>query len=357
MDSSSPVSNPPSQLSQPVTLGALRLRNRVVMSPMTRLRADADLRATPLMAAYYAQRASAGLIISETLAVAPYGDGYPNIPGLFTAEQVASWRPITDAIHAAGGHVVAQLWHVGRPRYEQAHTPRPPGWALAEPLAPHDLSAADLRAMRSDFAHGARAAKEAGFDGVEIHSGNGYLLDQFLRGAANLRTDAHGGPLTGRARLLTELLDAAAGVFGADRVGVRLSPSATVGGAPDPESFETFSQLFARLGGLGLAYVHATRTTEDDRARGAGPGIALPRLRPHYPGRLIGAGDFTREDGEQALGEGWLDAVAYGRLFIANPDLPERFFARAALNTPRRETFYTPGADGLTDYPRLAAAT
>lgn len=350
-DSSWPASD---RLATPVALGALQLPNRVVMSPMTRLRADSDGAPPPLVAEYYSQRASAGMIISETIAVAPYGDGYPTLPGLYSDPQIAAWKRVTEAVHQAGGRIVAQLWHVGRPRFAEPSRPQSPGWALATPLHPQDLSATDLTAMQAGFAQGARAAHAAGFDGVEIHNGNGYLLDQFLRAAANQRQDAYGGSRENRIRLLLELLGGVAAIWGPERVGVRLSPSATVAGAPDPEGFATFAFLLKQLCRFRLAYVHVTRTTADDRARGAGPGIELRHLRPYYDGRLLGAGDFTRAEGEDALLEGSLDAVVYGRLFLANPDLPERFFTRAALNTPNRETFYTPGAAGLTDYPRLS---
>jgi N-ethylmaleimide reductase len=347
-------SSVPDRLLTPLALGPLRLPNRVVMSPMTRLRADSSLAPTALVGEYYAQRASAGLIISETIAVSPYGDGYPNIPGLYTTEQIVAWRRVTDAVHAAGGRMFAQLWHVGRARYDETTRPRPPGWALGDLLKPHDLSASNIATMLADFAHGARAAMAAGFDGTELHNGNGYLLDQFLRTAANRRQDTYGGSIENRIHLASELLGVLIEVWGADRVGIRLSPSATVDGAPDPQAFDTFAFLLERLRSFGLAYVHVTRTTKDDRARGSGPGIEIRHLRPYYGGRLLGAGEFTREEGEVALSEGWLDAVVYGRLFLANPDLPRRFAARAPLNTPNSDTFYTPGAVGLTDYPPMA---
>jgi len=346
---------PSDLLLKPVTLGALRLPNRIIMSPLTRLRADAQLAPTKLVAEYYAQRASAGLIISEAIAVAPYGEGYPAIPGLFTAHQAEAWRAVVEAVHAEGGRIAAQLMHVGRARYEAGGPQRAPGWwAVADPLKPHELTPADLAAVIEEFARGARAARAVGFDAVEIHNGNGYLLDQFLRAGANQRGDGHGGSLENRTRLTLEIVTAVAEALGAERVGIRLSPSATVGGAPDPSGEETFAYLLERLAPLGLAYVHATRTTAQDRAHGSGPGIPLQRIRAFYPGKLIGAGDFTREEGEQALAEESVDAVAYGRLFIANPDLPERFARRVPLNVPDHSTFYTPGPVGLTDYPRLA---
>ncbi|MFY0573670.1 alkene reductase [Cystobacter fuscus] len=342
-------------LQTPVTLGALRLPNRIIMSPLTRLRTDEELAPTKLVAEYYAQRASAGLIISEAVAVAPSGDGYPAIPGLFTARQAEAWRTVVEAVHAQGGRIAAQFSHNGRARYATDDVQRAAGWwAVANPLKPHELTPTELSAMVESFGQAARTARAIGFDAVEIHNGNGYLLDQFLRAGANQRTDAHGGSLENRTRLALELVTAVSEAMGADRVGIRLSPSATVDGAPDPSGEETFAYLLERLAPLGLAYVHATRTTEQDRRHGSGPGIPLERVRALYPGKLIGAGDFTREDGERAVAEGTVDAVAYGRLFIANPDLPERFARRTALNVPDHATFYTPGPAGFTDYPRLS---
>jgi N-ethylmaleimide reductase len=343
-----------SHLQTPIAIGALRPRNRIIMSPMTRLRSDADLAPPEIMADYYAQRASAGLIITETIAVVAYGAGYPPLPGLFTTRQIEGWRNVAARVHAAGGLIAAQLWHVGRARGEADAEGRPPGWAVADEVKPDELDAIDIAAMVKAFVSGATAARSAGFDAVEIHNGNGFLLDRFLRAATNHRHDLYGGSLENRTRLTLEIIAAVADAIGADRVGIRLSPSATVGDSADPTGQETFAYLLERLQLLGLAYVHATRTTMEDRAHGSGPGIPLQWIREHYDGKLIGAGEFNRDDGEAAVADGTLDAVAYGRPFLANPDLPERFASGAPLNTAKPETFYTPGPEGLVDYPRLS---
>jgi N-ethylmaleimide reductase len=340
-------------LQMPVALGTLRLRNRIIMSPMSRLRADTTLAPPAHVGEYYAQRASAGLIISESIAVAPYGAGYPPIPGIFAPSQIDAWRRVVNTVHEAGGLIAAQLWHVGRARGEDESAGRPPGWAVTDEIKPHELSSADLPAIIDGFVSGANAARSVGFDAVEIHSGNGFLLDRFLRSATNLRRDRNGGPVENRTRLTLEILSAVIRIWGADRVGIRLSPSAIVAGAPDPEGEETFAYFLDRLSNLGLAYVHATRTTTQDHQHGSGIGISLEWVRKNYAGKLIGAGDFTREDGERALAEKTLDAVVYGRLFLANPDLPHRFVRRSPLNTPNPNTFYTPGPEGLIDYPPL----
>jgi N-ethylmaleimide reductase len=338
----------------PVELGALHLRNRIVMSPMSRLRADTNLAPPAHVVEYYAQRAGAGLIITESIAAAPYGAGYPPIPGIFTPSQIDAWSRVVDAVHKAGGLIAAQLWHVGRARGDEESAGRPPGWAVTDEIKPHELLSTDLPAMIEGFVEAAAAAKAAGFDAIEIHSGNGFLLDRFLRGSTNQRKDQYGGVVENRARLTLEILSAVTQVWRPDRIGIRLSPSAAIAGAPDPEGESTFAYFLKRLSGLGLAYVHATRTTTQDRQYGSGPGIPLKWVREHYAGRLIGAGEFTREDGERDLAAKILDAVVYGRLFLANPDLPHRFLRRSPLNTPDPATFYTPGPEGLIDYPRLA---
>ena len=341
------------KLHSPVTLGALQLPNRIIMSPMTRLRAASDLAPPRIVADYYAQRATAGLIITETTSVAPYGAGYPPIPGIFTPAQIEGWAAVVEAVHAAGGRIFAQLWHVGHARGEEEGTGRPPGWAVADEIKPHELEVRDFPIMVDAFAEGARNALKAGFDGVEIHNGNGFLLDRFLRSATNRRTDVYGGSLENRARLATEILAGVSDVYGPDRVGIRISPSAMVGGGPDPEARDIFAYYLSRLGEFGLAYVHSTRTTSDDRAHGAGEGIPLSWVRSHYKGKLIGAGEFTQIEGEAALEGGILDAVVFGRLFLANPDLPARFAKGHGLNQPNPATFYTPGPEGLTDYPSV----
>jgi N-ethylmaleimide reductase len=345
----------PDLLQTPVTLGALSLPNRIIMSPLTRLRTDAELAPREYVAEYYAQRASAGLIISEGIAPAAYGYGYPPVPGIYAPRQIEAWRDVVAAVHRAGGRIAAQLFHVGKPRWDKDgdSAARKDGWGVLPVVHPHELTPKELATVVEDFARAAATARAVGFDAVEVHNANGYLLDRFLRSGTNLRQDAHGGSLENRTRLAREILTAISGAIGAERVGIRISPSAMVNGAPDPSGEETFAYLLERLAPMGLAYVHATRTTEQDRAHGSGPGISLQRLRALYPHKLIGAGDFTREEGERVLAERTVDAVAYGRLFISNPDLPQRFARRETLNALDPKTLYTPGPQGFTDYPRL----
>jgi N-ethylmaleimide reductase len=344
----------PGPLFTPTTLGALALSTRIVMSPMTRLRADVSLAPTDLVAEYYVQRASAGMIISESIMVAPHGDGYGPLPGLYTAAQRDGWRRVVERVHVAGGRIVAQLASLGRARFESRRgAPSAPGWAMVERLEPHHFTVSELARIVDAFAAAAEAARDAGFDGVEIHNGNGFLFDQFLRDGSNARRDHYGGSLANRRRLTLEIVEAVTSAWSADRVGLRLSPSALVDGAPDPTSFETFSSLLRELQRFGLAYTHLTRVTADDRARGSGEGIALRALRPFVKGGLVGTGDFTRDAAAHAIEEGWLDAVGFGRLFLANPDLPARFADDLPLNAPDSATFYSPGAKGYVDYPPL----
>ncbi|MBL6752612.1 MAG: alkene reductase [Nevskia sp.] len=357
-------------LHSPVTLGALRLPNRVLMAPLTRMRADAARVPTPMVAEYYAQRAGAGLVIAEATSVSPRGHGYPNTPGIHTDAQQAGWNAVTDAVHAAGGRIFLQLWHVGRISHS-SH--QPDGGAPVSSSAvkakgrvvtadykqedlpvPRPLELHEIPGVVAEYEAGARRAKAAGFDGVEIHNANGYLLDQFLRDGVNQRTDRYGGSLENRVRLCLEVAEAVTGVWGADRVGIRLSPSGTSNDMRDSNPREVFSYLLRELSRFGLAYAHVTQATEDDLKRGS-PGIPVADFRPHFKGPMISAGGFTRETGEQALREGWLDAVVYGQLFISNPDLPERFALGAPLTEPDKKTYYTPGPHGYTDYPRHQA--
>ncbi|WP_075643608.1 alkene reductase [Paraburkholderia ginsengiterrae] len=341
------------ELLTPVSLGALRLENRVIMSPMTRMRADADQAPPDYVGTYYAQRATAGLIISESIAIRNYGDGWPNVPGLYTDTQLAAWRSVVNAVHARGGLIAAQLWHVGRARLNPPGEERPKYWALTDELHPHDLDAIDIVQIPLDFARAAQRAREIGFDAVEIHSGSSNLLDRFLRPSANLRVDHYGGDTSNRTRLTREIVAAVANAIGPDRVGIKFSPSAPVRGESDTASSVTFASLLADLSRIELAYVHVTRVTHDDRARGWGEGLSFEEIRDMYRGRLIGAGDFVPGDGRRAVESGVLDAVAFGRVFLANPDLVRRIALDAPLNAPDHSTFYAPGPRGLTDYPTL----
>jgi len=345
-------------------MGAYTLKNRLVMAPMTRNRAGEGNVPTPLVATYYRQRASAGLLVTEGSQVSPQGVGYPGTPGIHTDAQVAGWRRVTDAVHEAGGRIFLQLWHVGRVSDPSLQ----PGGAL--PVAPSALAAEGLfrtvsgtqpfvtpRALElveipgvvAQFAEGARRALEAGFDGVEIHGANGYLLDQFLRDGSNRRTDEYGGPVEQRARLLLEVTEAVARVWGADRVGVRVSPLSAFNGMSDSDPRSTFGYAASALGRLGLAYLHAVLPGSDDPASEA---HAMARhLRERFGGTFLVNGGFTRETGDAAVSSGLADLVSFGTLFLANPDLPERFAERAALNAPDRKTFYGGGEQGYTDYP------
>ena len=355
-------------LFDPVQLGALALPSRIVMAPLTRCRAAEGNVPVALNAEYYRQRASAGMIIAEATSVSPQGFGYPNTPGIFTAAQVAGWRGVTSAVHAAGGRILLQLWHVGRishPSYQpDGGLPVAPsaikpqgkiftGTAMEDYVAPRALERSEIPGVIAEYVHGARLAKEAGFDGVEIHNANGYLLDQFLRDGTNRRGDDYGGSVQNRVRLTLEVTEAVVGVWGADRVGIRLSPGGVFNDMHDSDPLETFGHVLKELDSMRLAYAHVTRVTAQDVAHGAKEGVGPRELRPHYRGNIVSAGGFTRESGERALAEGWADAIAFGVPFLANPDLPERLRRHAALNVPDENTFYAPGPKGYTDYPSL----
>ncbi len=355
-------------LFSPLELGAVNVPNRIFMAPLTRCRADAGNVPGPLMAEYYSQRASAGLIIAEATSVSPRGYGYPNTPGIFTPEHVAGWKNVTDAVHAQGGKMFLQLWHVGRishasyqpdgeaPIAPSAVRPRGQvftGTAMEEFPTPRALELNEIPGIIEEYIHGARCAQEAGFDGVEIHNANGYLLDQFLRDGTNQRQDQYGGSIANRARLSLEVTEAVVSVWGEGRVGIRLSPGGVFNDMHDSTPRETFGYLLRELSRLPLAYAHVTTITAQDIAHGATAGVGPRELRPEFQGRLVTAGGFTQETGNQALAEGWADAIAFGVPFLANPDLPERFRQQAALNPADESTFYASGPVGYTDYPAL----
>ena len=344
------------------TLGNLELPNRVLMAPMTRNRAT-DTVPTDLMATYYQQRASAGLIISEATQVTPMGQGYPNTPGIHTREQIDAWKQITDAVHEAGGRIFLQLWHVGRishPSFHGGNLPvapsaiRPEGQTFTadgqmEPFAtPRALETDELADVALQFRQGAENAEEAGFDGVEIHGANGYLLDQFLQSGTNRRTDRYGGSAQNRSRLLLEVTDAVLEVWDAERVGVRLSPGGTFNDMQDDNPEETFRTVVGALNERKLAYLHGVEADLGGKS-------ASDLLRDAFNGTLIMAGGYERTSGEEALQTGQADLIAYARHFLANPDLPERFERDAPLNEWQQKTFYGGGEEGYTDYPRLEA--
>ena len=346
-------------LFDPIKIGDLELANRIIMAPLTRCRAEPGRVPGDLMVEYYRQRASAGLIISEATSVTPMGVGYPDTPGIWSAEQVQGWKKITDAVHAEGGRIVLQLWHVGRisdPLYLDGQLPvapsaiKPAGHvSLVRPMkdyeAPRALETEEIAGIVEAYRKGAENAREAGFDGVEIHGANGYLLDQFLQDGTNLRTDQYGGSLENRARLMLEVTDAAIGVWGAGRVGVHLAPRADSHDMGDSNLAETFGYVARELGKRGVAFI-CTREKEGEDSLG-------PQLKQIFGGVYIANERFTREQANAWLAEGKADAVAFGIPYIANPDLVERLRRDAPLNEPRPELFYAPGAEGYTDYPSL----
>lgn len=346
-------------LFDPLQLGDITLPNRIIMSPLTRCRADAGRVPSDLMRAYYVQRASAGLIIAEATSVCPMGVGYPNTPGLWSQEQVEGWKKITKAVHAAGGRIFAQLWHVGRisaPLYLDGQTPEAPSAikpaghvSLVRPVqdyeTPRALETSEIPGIIEHFRKAAMNAQMADFDGVEIHGANGYLLDQFLQDSTNQRTDEYGGSVANRARLLLEITDAAASVFGPELVGVHLSPRCDTHDMGDSDRLGTFSYVARELREAGIAFL-CVREHEGQDAIG-------PTLKKLFRGPYIANEGFTKESAEAALAAGTADAVAWGRNFIANPDLVARLRQNAPLNTPDHKTFYASGPEGYTDYPTL----
>ncbi len=345
------------------------LNNRAVMSPLTRSRAVANNTPNALMATYYAQRASAGLIITEGTSPSPNGLGYARIPGLFNDAHVEGWKLVTDAVHAKGGKIVVQLMHTGRvshaanlPAGAKVMGPSSdtcPGdmWTDSQGSQPHspprEMTSADIAAAVLEYTSAARLAIDAGFDGIELHAANGYLLEQFLNANVNHRTDGYGGSAEGRNRLVLDVARAAAKEIGAQRVGIRLSPHGVFNGTGGFAGVdEQYVALVKELSALGLMYVHVL----DHSALGAPPVPAKLKadLRASFNGPFILAGGFDKASAERALSEGHADLIAMGRAFLANPDLVERMRENAALNAPDPSTFYTPGAQGYTDYPALA---
>jgi N-ethylmaleimide reductase len=370
----------PSPLFKPYILGPYTLKNRIVMAPLTRSRSQQPGNLpTRLNAFYYAQRAGAGLIISEATQISQQGQGYAWTPGIHTPEQVEGWRLVTDAVHEADGLIFNQLWHVGR----VSHPALQPDGALPvapSPIAvsgmafvvnakgepeflphpvPRALEISELPGIVQQYVHGAKNAMAAGFDGVEVHSANGYLLDQFLNSTTNRRTDAYGGSVENRARLLLEVMEAVCEVWGSKRVGVRLSPLGSFNDMADEDPETLFGYVAERLNDFDLAYLHVVDSTlvagnatrEAPEPRGA---AMLQLIRERYRGTLMVCGGYDLPRAEAALAEQRADLVAFGRLFIANPDLPERFRRNAPLNTPDPETFYGGGVKGYVDYPTLA---
>jgi N-ethylmaleimide reductase len=352
-------------LQTPIKIGTYYLPNRIVMAPLTRMRAPDGI-PTGLMATYYAQRASAGIIIAEATPISPQGVGYPATPCIYNGLQVAGWKKITEAVHAKNGHIFLQLWHVGRishPDFHNGELPvapsaiTPKGDAVTpngmKPfVTPRALETDEIQGIVETYRQAAINAMAAGFDGVEIHSANGYLLDEFLRDGTNKRTDRYGGTFENRARFLLEVTEAVVTVWGAERVGIRLSPSGTFNDMTDSDPETFFVYLLGQLNRFGLAYLHVVDALESDIRHGANV-ISLDVLRTAYNGTLIVCGGYDQVRAEDIIAEGKADAVAFGQLYIANPDLVERFNLNAPLNEPDPATFYGGNEKGYTDYPAL----
>jgi len=346
----------------PLQAGAITLPNRIVLAPLTRMRAGVIRTPNALMADYYRQRASAGLILTEATSVTPMGVGYPDTPGIWSEEQVRGWSLVTDAVHQQGGRIFLQIWHVGRisdPRYLEGKLPVAPSAIAAKGhvtlvrpeipfVTPRALELSELPGIIEGYRRGAENAQRAGFDGVEIHGANGYLLDQFLQDSTNKRTDEYGGPIENRARLLLEATDAAISVWGADRVGMHIAPRGDAHDMGDSNPAQTFGYVARELGRRRIAFICARESV--------GPGRLGPELKRAFGGVYIANEGFTRESAEEVISAGEADAVAFGKLYIANPDLPERFASGAPLNEPDPGTFYAPGPKGYTDYPVLELA-
>ena len=364
------INSSSTDLFSPMTLGALSLANRVVMAPLTRSRMGSDGVPNEMHARYYAQRASAGMIISEATNISAQARGYDLTPGIWTEEQVAGWKLVTDAVHAAGGLIVCQLWHVGRFSHVDL---QPNGDAPVAPSAikaegqtfikdgmkdvsmPRALETSEISEIIEQYRHAARCAKRAGFDGVEVHSANSYLLDQFLRDSTNQRNDQYGGSIENRTRLTLEVTDAVVEIWGHDRVGIRISPvTPDAGNTPlDSQVMQTYGYLIEQLNHFQLAYMHfvegATATS-----RTVPENVDLDALRALFKGSYIGNNNYDLELAVNRLAEGKIDAVAFGRPFIANPDLVRRLQEGAELAVAPHETYYGNGAKGYTDWPTLA---
>ena len=355
-------------LFDPIQLGAIHAPNRILMAPLTRGRATRAHVPTPLMVEYYTQRATAGLIISEATGMSRQGLGWPYAPGIWTEEQTTAWRPVTDSVHAAGGRIVCQLWHMGRivhPSFLNGEQPVSSS-ATTAPGSAHTYDGkqryAEARALRADeiptlleeYRHAARNAMEAGFDGVQIHAANGYLIDQFLRDNSNFRTDAYGGAIENRIRLLREVAQAVSETIGADRTGVRLSPNGNSQGANDSNPHALFAAAATALSDIGIAYLELREPGPNGTFGKGEVDPVAPTIRAHFSNPLILNSDYNDTSGQEQLDSGVADAITFGRTFIANPDLPQRFAKHIALNKDNMATWYSQGPEGYVDYPTAA---
>ncbi|KQM64387.1 alkene reductase [Sphingomonas sp. Leaf17] len=354
----------------PIQLGAIAAPNRIFMAPLTRGRADRDAVPTPIMVDYYAQRAGAGLIISEATGISREGLGWPFAPGLWSDAQVEGWKPVTAAVHAAGGRIIAQLWHMGRQVHSsvigqqpvsssatatqgQAHTYE--GKQDFETARPLTLD--EIPRLLEEYEHAARNAIAAGFDGVQIHAANGYLIDQFLRDNANLRDDRYGGSPENRIRLLIEVTERVAAAIGAHRTAVRLSPNGESQGVDDSDPASVFVPAARALSAIGIAFLELREPGPDGTFGKTDVPKLSPQIREVFTGPLVLNSDYTREEADADLTAGKADAITFGRPFIANPDLPERFRQNAPLAADSMKTWYSQGPEGYIDYPALEAAT
>ncbi|AMM23539.1 alkene reductase [Variovorax sp. PAMC 28711] len=364
-------------LFDPIRIGGFTAANRIFMAPLTRGRATRDHVPMPLMADYYAQRAGAGLIISEATGISREGSGFPCAPGIWTDAQVQGWKPVTAAVHAAGGRIALQLWHMGRlvhPSFTGGARPVSssatiaPGDAYTDDLGKQPNAQArpmttdDIRRLLDDYALASRNAIAAGFDGVQIHAANGYLIDQFLRDNCNFRDDAYGGSVPNRIRLLVEITQRVVDTVGAERTGVRLSPNGEVQGVNDSHPEILFPAAAAALDGLDVAYLALREPLRDGTFGKANSPPVHPAIRKVFRGALILNSDYTLSEAQAALDAGQADAIAFGRAFISNPDLPRRFAEHIPLAPGNMATWYSKGAQGYTDYPdapeeRLASPT
>ncbi|MGH8503740.1 MAG: alkene reductase [Gammaproteobacteria bacterium] len=353
----------------PIQIGDLQLPSRIVMAPLTRNRAGPGNAPVELNTRYYAQRASAGLVISEATQASWQSIGYPNTPGIHTPEQIAGWRKVIDAVHQEGGRMFLQIWHVGRISHPSMQPDgglplapsaiAPAGQAITydgmKPyVTPRALKTGEIQGIVEEFRQGARNAIEAGFDGVEVHGANGYLLDQFLRDGSNQRQDRYGGAIENRARFMLEVLEAVLDVWPSNRVGIRLSPSAVFNDMRDSHPRATFGYLVDALNRYKLAYLHIIEPAEADEKAGV-PLVPSSYFRPIYKGRLMVNGDYDGAKGNQVIASGNADLVSFGKRFLANPDLPRRLAEGAPLNTPDQASFYGGDARGYVDYPSLDA--
>jgi N-ethylmaleimide reductase len=355
-------------LFEPLQLGALNLPNRILMAPLTRGRAGVSRTPNTLMVDYYRQRATAGLIISEATQISETAAGWSETPGIYADAQVEGWQAITDAVHQAGGQIVLQLWHTGRASHPdfQPGGIRPisasevtPSGEIHTPLGkkpyvmPRAVEVEEIPAIVRQYVEATRKARAAGFDGVEIHAANGYLIDQFLRDGTNQRTDAYGGSLVNRARFLLEVTEGVINAWSADRVGVRLSPTNPFNDMRDRDPIAIFTHAAAALNTYQLAYLHILEALPGHMLAAEGEPLVHPHMRRVFDGPMIMNGGYDAVSGAEAIATHQADAIAYGVPFIANPDLPERFAQSAPLNEPDPSTFYTTGPQGYTDYPTL----